>query len=450
MLFLTRVFWTKVLIVLALVGGAGAGLVWFTSPRRGPETAFRTATVLRGDLSATVSATGTIEPEEVIDVGAQVGGMIKSLGPDPGDSTRTVDYGTQVREGNVLAQIDDALYRARADRATAQVEQADAQLEQVRADVRRAEADLGQLRARLEQAERDWQRARKAMLTRSIAEAEYDAFRAAAEVARANTRVGEAAVAQSRASKQRAEKAIAVARAELREARQNLAYTTIRSPVSGVIIDRRVNVGQTVVASLNAPSLFLIARDLKRLQVWVAVNEADIAQIRPGQPVRFTVDAYPEEVFRGEVAQVRLNANMTQNVVTYTVVVSTDNSSGRLLPYLTANVQLEIARHQNVLLVPNAALRWQPREQQGSRPAAGTPAETGDGKSRDRGVVWVEEGDSVQAVEVGVGLTDGVLTEVSGDGLHQGSLVVVGDSPQGDASNTGSPFAPRFFGGRNR
>src|SRR5207253_327322 len=130
------------------------------------------------------------------------------------------------------------------------------------------------------------------------------------------------------------------------------------------IVDRRVNVGQTVVASLNAPSLFLIAKDLTRLQIWTSVNEADIGQIHPGQPVSFTVDAHPSEKFRGMVSQIRLNATMTQNVVTYTVVVDCDNASGKLLPYLTANVQFEVSNRPNVLEVPNAALRWRPRPEQ--------------------------------------------------------------------------------------
>ena len=147
-------------------------------------------------------------------------------------------------------------------------------------------------------------------------------------------------------------------------AQRNLSYCTIKSPVKGVIIDRRVNIGQTVVSSLNAPSLFLIAKDLKRMEVWVSVNEADIGNIHQGQPVSFTVDAYPNEIFHGEVGKVRLNATMTQNVVTYTVEVITDNSSGKLLPYLTANVLFELSQKENVLLVPNVALRWSPQTKQ--------------------------------------------------------------------------------------
>ena len=149
-----------------------------------------------------------------------------------------------------------------------------------------------------------------------------------------------------------AEAAVEQAKANLETAQTNVNYCTITSPVKGVIVDRRVNMGQTVVSSLSAPSLFLIARDLTRMQLWASVNEADIGQIHPGQPVQFTVDAFANTTFRGEVSQIRLNANMTQNVVTYTVVVTTDNTSGRLLPYMTANVKFEVAKRNKVLLVP--------------------------------------------------------------------------------------------------
>jgi HlyD family secretion protein len=218
------------------------------------------------------------------------------------------------------------------------------------------------------------------------------------------------------------------------------------------------------VASLNAPSLFLIAKDLKRLQVWASVNEADIGQIHAGQVVRFSVDAYPDEVFKGVVAQIRLNASMTQNVVTYTVVVDTNNDNGKLLPYLTANVQFEVSQRNNVLLVPNAALRWRPQPQQvvpdareafvksQRRRGGNAPADKGAPKSdKDRqhnGTVWAEEGGFVRPVKVRVGLTDGLLTEVSGDDVSEGMEVVVGESRQNGSVGTTNPFTPQMFGGK--
>ena len=213
---------------------------------------------------------------------------------------------------------------------------------------------LGQFKAKLFQAEADWQRAQQLGPSEALSQSDFDAARAAYDVARANLKVGQAAVLQ-------AKEAVSQSEAVLKKARQNLDYCTIRSPVKGVIIDRRVNIGQTVVASLSAPSLFLIARDLKKMQVWASVNEADIGSIRAGQPVTFTVDALPGKTFRGEVGKIRLNATMTQNVVTYTVEVNTDNSDGQLIPYLTANLKFMVSERKNVLLVPNAALRWIPQ-----------------------------------------------------------------------------------------
>src|SRR5262245_7274159 len=371
-------------VVAAVLAGGG---YWYSQRVSVRLSQFKTAPIHRGELQVTISATGTVEPEEVVDVGAQVAGMIKSLGPDPQDSTRTVDYGSTVEQGTVLARVDDALY-------VSDVDQANASVEQAKANQQRAEADLQQLRAKLRQAERDWQRAQ--VMRRSpgtITEADYDMYQANFETAQSLLAVGDASVNQ-------AKKSVQMSEAGLAKAQKNLGYCTIQSPVKGVIIDRRVNVGQTVVSSLNAPSLFLIAKDLKRMQVWVSVNEADIGQIRPGLPVRFTVDADPKEVFRGSVNKVRLNATMTQNVVTYTVEVGTDNSSGKLLPYLTANVQFEVGQRQNVLLVPNTALRWRPQSQQIAPDARAALAESGSRRkdkapaadAPEQGTVWVQDG----------------------------------------------------------
>jgi HlyD family secretion protein len=441
----------RVAIVVILLGVLGAGAAWYLKGRNGPVMAYRTAPVKRGDLLVSISATGTVEPEEVIDVGAQIAGQIMSFGKDAGG--RTVDYGSIVEAGTVLAKIDDSLYSADAAQAEAQVQSG-------RAALQRADGDLGQLRAKLQQAERDWQRAQKLGPSEALAEASYDAYKSAYESAVANLAVGQAAILQARAG-------LAQAEALRRRAQRNLSYCTITSPVKGVIIDRRVNIGQTVVASLNAPSLFLIAKDLKRMQVWVAVNEADIGKIRPGQPVTFTVDAFPGETFRGEVGKVRLNASMTQNVVTYTVEIITDNSNGRLLPYLTANVQFELNRRGNVFLVPNAALRWKPtveqvapefrealansgggrgKPQEGQRPAAGQAAAPGEPANRSD--LWRPEGETVRPLAVRVGLSDGILTEVAGDQLAEGLEVVTGMQAQTSAKpDTSNPFAPSFTRG---
>lgn len=426
-------------VVLAL--GAAAG--WFWSGDGKNNHSFRTAPVIRGNLSATISATGTVEPEEVVDVGAQVAGKIVSFGKDK--NGKLVDYGSVVGAGTILAQIDDAIYAA-------EVSQAKAQVAQAQANVKRAEADLGQLQAKLFQAERDWQRAEKLGPSDALSQSDYDAALSAFKIAKANLKVGEAAVVQ-------AKDAVAQAQANLRRAAQNLEYCTIKSPVKGVIIDRRVNIGQTVVASLNAPSLFLIAKDLTRLQVWASVNEADIGNIRPGQPVIFTVDAHPGETFHGEVGKIRLNATMTQNVVTYTVEVNTDNSDGRLIPYLTANLKFLVAERRDVLMVPNAALRFIPQPDQVASGASSTAAAAGSGTKKGAkgaakgeketvrtGTVWLPNGRTVRPLPVRLGVTDGSLTEVESPELKEGMLVVVGDQPQETADRpSASPFTPQIF-----
>jgi HlyD family secretion protein len=438
----------KTAIISALVVLFVIVTVWFLRGSGNNGVVYRTAPVKKGDLLAAISATGTVEPEEVVDVGAQVAGQINSFGKDK--NGKTIDYGSVVEEGTILAQIDDSLYAADVALATAQ-------LEQSKAGVLRTEADLGQLKARLYQAKRDWDRAQKLGPSEALAQSSYDAYKSAYEIAQANVAVGEAVIVQ-------AKDAVAQAQASLQRAKRNLGYCTIKSPVKGVIIDRRVNIGQTVVSSLNAPSLFLIAKDLKRMQVWVSVNEADVGSIHPGQPVSFTVDAYPGQEFRGEVGKIRLNATMTQNVVTYTVEVITDNSSGKLLPYLTANAQFELSRHNNVLLVPNAALRWSPQPEQvapktramfdssaqrgggiADKPQAAEPAAKPAAKS-SQGLLWTQDGSYVRPVKVHVGLTDGTMTEVQGGEVKEGLEVIVGEQRQGTKdTGTTNPFAPQMM-----
>jgi HlyD family secretion protein len=393
-----------VIVFVVIVG------VWkFHNSASAEEVSYGTAEVKRGDLVITVKATGTVEPEEVVDVGAQVAGRIIAFGKD--EKGRPIDYGSSVEDGMVLAQIDDALF---AD------------------EVAIAAAQLQQAKAKLDQAERDWARAQKLGPSEALAESSYDAYKYAYDSAKADVSLAEATLSRSK---------------------QNLDYCTIKSPVKGVIIDRRVNIGQTVVASLNAPSLFLIAKDLKRMQVWVSVNETDIGSIHPGQPVTFTVDAFPGEVFQGQVGKVRLNATMTQNVVTYTVEVITDNSAGRLLPYLTANAEFEVGRSDNVLLVPNGVLRWWPRSEQIAPKFRKALAESQSSEnvqqpspeSGVQGIVWVQQDSYVRPINVQIGKTDGMETEVQGSELKEGLRVIVGEKQQQtNDSGTTNPFIPQI------
>jgi HlyD family secretion protein len=295
--------------------------------------------------------------------------------------------------------------------------------------VAKAEGDIEQAQAKFRQAQRELDRTYKLKSRGSTLIAEQDY-----EVDLANYETAKAELAAS-------ESTLVVARADLEEATVILGYTTIRSPVKGVILDRRVNLGQTVAANLNDTNLFLIARDLSSLEIWSSVNETDIGSIHEGQKVRFQVGALPRETFEGKVSQIRLNASMSQNVVTYTVVVSVDNSGGRLLPYLTARLQFEVEAREGVLLVPNAALRWQPRVQNVVPEARGdyalalqhrapTTGETGRSVSPPEdepgGVLWIQQGDFVRPVKVRVGLSDGVITEISGGELVEGVEIVVG------------------------
>jgi HlyD family secretion protein len=435
---------TMVIAVVAVV--AALALMGYLLRGSGKSAGFKTVQVKRGDLQVTISATGTVEPEEVVDIGAQVAGRIVSFGQDK--NGEEVDYGSVVEAGTVLARIDDALYAA-------DVSAGKALLAQNKAAVQNAEANLLQLKAKLFQAERDWARAQKLGPSDALSQTDYDAAQSAYEVAKANVEVGKAAIVQAKS-------AVEQAQAQLQRALQNLSYCTIKSPVKGVIIDRRVNIGQTVVSSLNAPSLFLIAKDLNRLQVWVSVNEADIGRIQPGQPVTFTVDAQPGNVFPGEVGKIRLNATMTQNVVTYTVEVDTDNSGGKLFPYLTANVTFIVGERKNVLLVPNAALRWTPKllqvvaEFRGSpkkdpgpeAPTQVKPATKAGKEEKARGLVWVPQGALVRPVQVTLGLSDGSLMEVESTELKEGTPLVVGETESqqaGQPAPGASPFAPQIL-----
>lgn len=488
-----KTFLKRLTILVVLLAILGAGAAWYFSNGSTPDVQFRTDQVSRGDLVATISATGTVQAEELVDVGAQVAGRIVEFGKDT--DGKPIDYRSNVTEGMLLARIDDSVYLSNVASATAQLTSA-------KAGVARAKADLQASNAKLNQAERDWARAQKLGPSEALAAFSYDAYKSAYETAIAAVEVSKAAIEEAQAQ-------VAQAEATLDKENRNLGYTTISSPVDGVVIDRRVNIGQTVVASLNAPSLFLIAQDLKRLEVWVPVNEADVAQIKPGQPVTFTVDAFPERTFEGEVGKVRLAPTITQNVVTYTVEVTTENPDETLFPYLTANLKFETDRRDNVLSVPNAALRYTPAEElmvpearakygaaampggggggQGwgggkgaggkgaggkgggaedagkgapgtARPegaarggADGPPAGggTAGGRPAQRsGTVWVhaDDGKLLRPIEVTLGMTDGAATEVQGDEIEEGMEVITGEiAPEMAAAPGGTnPFAPKF------
>ncbi len=403
----------KILIILnvVLLAVAIGYRTWYGAIDDRPQ--FRTLPVTCGDLMIGVSATGSVEPVQIIDVGAQIVGMVKRFGPDAYRPGKTIDFNSRVREGDVLAQLDDLPHQAELDKATA--------------GLRLAEAELKEARAHRAKAERDLRRAERLRDTNSAAD--FEAATSQFEIAEAELAMSEAKVEQAKSVK--------------KEAEITLNYTTIRSPVNGTVIARRVNVGQTVVAGLNAPSLFLLAKDLSRMQVWAAVNEADIGDVHVGQKVSFKVDRCRDRTFTGTVSQIRLDANLVSSVVTYGVIVDVDNTDGKLMPYMTAKLQFEVARRSDVPLVPNQALRWRPAWEEISpsaragltppSPRKPQPAEEKEGNEGDEATVdtaaptvWVRTDDGlVRPVPVKLGLSDGMVTELTGGDLKVKDEVVI-------------------------
>jgi len=452
------------IIIAVLILLTAGGAYWYWERGTVAGTSYRFEEVTRGKLVATVGATGTLQPREVVDVGAQVQGQIIGIGKDPNTHSGIVDWGSEVhgpeldadgkvvKPGTVLARIDPSIYEAQKNSAEATVRSAEANLKSAEADVQVKTATLAQATA-------DWGRAQKLYTggAGGIAQAEYDQFKNAFASATANLAVANANVATATAQ-------VGVARANLKTAQTNLNYTTITAPVTGVVIDRRVNVGQTVVASLSAPSLFLIAKDLKQMEVWATVNEVDIGRVQTGAPVDFTVDSNPTRVYHGKVVPqgrfpLRFNVQMISNVVTYTVVVSADNDDLSLRPYQTANLTFIVANKSNVLLVPNAALRWQPNKEQiapDERDAyyrlKGKKHGPTDPEAQDRAVVWTLGDDGfVRYVELHTGLSDGVRTEVLGvvgDGeLPEHTRLITGEEKKGGPGTANNPFSVQMFRG---
>ncbi len=372
---------------------------------------FRTMPIERGEVVQTVKATGVIQPIKLVQVGTQVNGPIKKL---------YVDFNDRVKAGQTVAQIDPAAYEAQAA--------------QNEANLRRSIADVEQIGARLRQAERDLTRTKELAAQGLVAASALDAAVANRDALTAQLKLGRAVVEQSRAA--------------LNLSQTNLGYTTIKAPVDGVVIDRNVNEGQTVVASLTAQTLFVIATDLRHIQLEASIPEADVGKIRVGQPVSFTVDSYPEEDFHGTVAQIRLAAATLQNVVTYPVIINADNPDEKLFPNMTANISCEVARRQNALKLPNAALRFKPPQvssENTSRSATSGPEAKASPERANRATVGILEPKGPKAATVTLGITDGAFTEVVAGELREGQEVIMGLAEQGAKEGTVNPFAPPRF-----
>lgn len=368
-----------ILLLAALIGGG-----WYLL--REPDTAlvptYSQARVQRDDISDVVSATGALNPLHTVQVGSQVSGTIQHL---------YADFNESVERGQVIAQIDPAIFKAK--RAEAQ------------ANMKSAEAERDKAWVSVADARREYDRQTGLFKKKLVAESVLDAARFAYQSAQVEHKVQGASVDQAQAALEREQ--------------VNLDYTTIYAPIDGVVISRDVDVGQTVAASLQAPTLFSIADDLTRMKVEADVDEAFIGQVHEGQPVSFTVFAYPERIFRGKVTQVRLQPKVDAGVVKYNCIIHVDNTDLALKPGMTATVSIEVARRDQVLTVPNAALRFVPTWPQEDLDQVRNDLKTG------QSILWQVGGESLSPFTVTTGITGEQVTEVSGADLVDGMTIAV-------------------------
>ena len=449
-------------LVVGLAVIVAAAIVAALLLRSGARESYSTAQVVRQTLTQTVAASGTVNAQNTVLVGTQVSGTIQTI---------YVDYNSRVRQGQVLARIDPSQFQAQLAQSQSALTQSQAQAGAAQqnasaarfganaadAGIASAGAGVDKAESALALAQRTLQRD-KALLARGyIPQSQYDADYANAVAAQAALRTAAATATQSTAqslqsgagalgqasSAQAASAAVQAAQASLQQAQLNLARTVITSPVDGTVVARNVSVGQTVAASFQTPTLFTIAQDLKKMEVDIAVGEPDIGNVRTGENVSFSVLAYPNQTFSGKVSQVRVNPTTVQNVVTYTVIVLVDNASGKLLPGMTANANIAVARASNALVVPTQALSYRPksgtartaRSQRATTGSASPWGQTGSGTagavvSGTRGVVFVLRDGKPQAVPVRILLVSGVqaaVTPLRGT-LSRGDDVIIGDA----------------------
>jgi len=468
-------------LLLVIIGSIALfGLAGWAYLRGQGLVEYRTAKVERGDLEATISATGNPNAVVTVQVGSQVSGNIKEL---------YADFNTKVKKGQLVARIDPAVFEAKVNQAKANLENANAAVLNARAMLQKTEADVANAKASLEAAKANVAKAKVAVLDahiklrsridlfkeggisveeRDSAQATYDSNVAALEAAQAQDQAEGYALRAAQAQHEVAIAQLASAQAQvkqneaaLKQAQIDLDHTYIRAPVDGTVVSRNVDVGQTVAASLQAPTLFLIAQDLTKMQVDTNVDEADIGRVRVEQPATFTVDAYPGETFKGKVVQIRQAAINAQNVITYDAVIGVSNPDFKLFPGMTATVKILVDRRENVLKISNAALRFrlpdfkeQPkrggdasvRTVQGSPTGEGAPGLRGTRKAGGDQTIWVLGDDKKpRPIMVKLGNTDGSSSEVTEGNLKEGQEVIVGIAPKGGSAASGQaqPFGLR-------
>ncbi|MFO7692819.1 MAG: efflux RND transporter periplasmic adaptor subunit [Vicinamibacterales bacterium] len=371
---------------VGLIGTAGAGVATRASSQVKPRVT--TVEVTRGDVVQAISATGSLEAVTTVNVGSQVSGIVQTL---------YADFNDFARKGQTLARLDPSLFQT-------QVEQAEANLVRAEADVERLEVARDAAKLAL---------ARTATLAekRLVSDADLESAQTAVASAEAQVRSAQASVAQSKAS--------------LNQVRVNLAHTVITSPIDGIVVSRAVDTGQTVAASMQAPTLFVLAADLAHMRVNASIDESDVGQIESGQAVTFRVEAYPDETFVGRVAQVRLQPVVTQNVVTYATVIDVENPGLKLKPGMTATVTIEVARRADALLVAASALRFKPTAAMLASLGAGSDARPAScAGASNCGTLWVYDGAAMRGVAVRTGITNGTAVEILEAPVAEGAAAV--------------------------
>jgi HlyD family secretion protein len=425
----------------AMVLIAGAAVTWRLASEAKPAP-YTTTTVRRQTIVKTISATGVLQAVTTVQVGTQVSGTISAL---------YADFNSQVHKGQVIARLDPSQFQAQLAQAnatwlSAQASQQAAQNNVLAADagVQAAQANIDHADAAVKDAQTSADRTRKlveagAAPAMNLPTAEAALAEAAAQkqqaLAQLNQAKAQAQASRSQVSQAQAQAAQAKAAVDL--AQVNLNHTVIEAPIDGVVVARNVDVGQTVAASLQAPTIFLIANDLTRMQVLANIDEADVGQLQVGSKVAFTVDAYPNDSFHGSVSQIRLAPTTVQNVVTYTAVIDVANPALELKPGMTANVTVTVAERDNVLAIANAALRF--------RPDTAPPPR----RSNSGPVLWKVENGALKPVNVQTGITDGVRTEIVAAGFQEGDVVALASTSVNAAKPAAAPAARSpFAGGR--
>lgn len=403
----------RIIVIAAILLVAAAVGIYFYA-RKPAEASYKTVKVEQGPIVSTVSATGTLAAVVTVQVGTQVSGTLAKL---------YVDFNSPVKKGQTIAQIDPALFLA--------------QVEQSRGNFLNAEANLSKAKVIVADAKRTLGRNKQLIEQGIIAQSDMDAAQTAYDQAVAGVKSAEAAVVQTSGA--------------LRQAETNLRYATIRSPVDGIVVSRNVDVGQTVAASFQTPTLFTIAQDLTKMEIDTSVDESDISRIKVGQTANFTVDAYPDRQFSGIVTQIRNAPVVTQNVVTYVVVIGVNNKELMLKPGMTANVAVQIFKKDNVIKIPNAALRFRPKALKGAK---GEGKEKGDetriaGKTKKEGsqrVYILSTENKPVPVPVKTGIADDRFVELISGNLKENDEVIVDQVVAGKKSGGmgGGPMGPRF------